>query len=66
MALSVGLARMDDLLKILKETPEETTVVLTGRDPPQKLLELADLVSEVREIRHPFSEGTQAKEGLQY
>jgi len=66
LALSVGLVRLDDLLEILKETPEETTIVLTGRDPPQKLLELADLVSEVSEVRHPFSEGVPAKEGLQY
>lgn len=66
LALSIGLVRLDDLLEILEETSEETTIVLTGRDPPHRLLEFADLVSEIREIRHPYSEGTPAKEGLQY
>jgi len=66
LALSAGLVKLPDLLEILEETPEETTIILTGRDAPRELLEIADLVSEVREIRHPYRKGTPAREGLQY
>lgn len=66
LATSIGLMDLKDLLDILEDVPQETTVVLTGRDAPQELLEIADLVSEVKEIHHPYKNGTPAKKGLQY
>lgn len=43
-----------------------TSVILTGRDAPQSLCDYADLVSEMREIKHPFSAGIKAQRGLDY
>ena len=41
-------------------------VVLTGRDPDQALVELADYVSEIRKIKHPFDRGIRARKGIEY
>ncbi|MCK4386126.1 MAG: cob(I)yrinic acid a,c-diamide adenosyltransferase, partial [candidate division Zixibacteria bacterium] len=41
-------------------------LVLTGRNAPKKLLQLADLVSEVKEIKHPYKRGIIAQKGIEY
>ena len=41
-------------------------VVLTGRDPSDELLELADYISEVKMVRHPFEKGIRARKGIEY
>ena len=53
-------------LLITKEKPEGLEVVLTGRNPDPRLVELADYVSEIRKIRHPFDRGVQARKGIEY
>ena len=46
--------------------PEHLEVVLTGRDPSDELLELADYISEVKMVRHPFEKGIRARKGIEY
>ena len=41
-------------------------IMVTGRDAHNKLIELADLVSEVKEIKHPFNKGVSARKGVEY
>lgn len=54
------------LLSFLKHKPEQLEVVMTGRDPAQELISLADYVSEIKKIKHPFDEGITARPGIEY
>ena len=51
---------------MLKDRPDNLEVVLTGRDPSDELLELADYISEVKMVRHPFEKGIRARKGIEY
>lgn len=66
LAVSVGLVQLNDVLNLLNNIPESTTVVLTGRNAPMELIERADLVTEMREIKHPWRMGVQARRGIEY
>lgn len=66
LAVSIGLVHLDDVLDLLSNVPESTTVVLTGRNAPKELIEVADLVTEMREIKHPWRRGVQARRGIEY
>lgn len=65
-AYNLGFVDRDLLLSFLKNKREEMEVVLTGRDPAPELLELADYVSDIRKIKHPYDEGILAREGIEY
>ena len=65
-AYNYGLIPQEEALCFLKEKPEGLEVVLTGRNPDPRLVELADYVSEIRKIRHPFDRGVQARKGIEY
>lgn len=54
------------LLDFLQNKPENLEVVMTGRDPAEELTELADYVSEIKKIRHPFDRGILARKGIEY
>ena len=60
-----GMLNREKALEFLKNRPESLEVALTGRDPDQELLELADYVSEVRKIKHPFDQGIHARKGIE-
>ena len=51
---------------LLKFKPEMTHVVLTGRNADPRLIEIADLVTEMKLIKHPFKQGIQAQLGIEY
>ncbi|MDP2735108.1 MAG: cob(I)yrinic acid a,c-diamide adenosyltransferase [bacterium] len=65
-AIQLDLLAVGEVLEFLNSKPAELSVILTGRDAPREFVEAADLVSEVKEIRHPFSEGKTAKKGIEY
>lgn len=65
-AVKVGLLQESDLRNVVEKCPPETHLILTGRDAPEWLIEKADLVSEVREIKHPFRKGRKAERGIDY
>lgn len=54
------------LLDFLENRPDTLEVVLTGRDPADELMELADYVSEIRKIKHPFDAGLPARKGIEW
>ena len=54
------------VLTFLCEKPEYLEVVMTGRDPGEELLGLADYVTEMQCIRHPYAQGLPAREGIEY
>lgn len=61
-----GLIPHEEAIQFLKEKPEGLEVVLTGRDPSDELLELADYISEIKMVRHPFEKGIRARKGIEY
>lgn len=65
-AISYGLLPADDVLEALKRRPSELHVVLTGRDAHPKIVEMADLVTEMTEIKHPYRAGHKARRGIEY
>ena len=65
-ACRYGLISKEKALHFLKEKPEGLEVVLTGRDPEPEFLELADYVSEIRKIKHPFDRGIRARKGIEF
>ena len=56
----------DEVVDFLKDHPEDLHVVVTGRDAPESLIDIADLVTEMKEIKHPYHAGIKAQEGIEY
>lgn len=65
-AISCGFVPEEKVIEFLKEKPEDLEVVLTGRNPSEELIEMADYVSEVKKIKHPFDSGIESREGIEY
>ncbi len=66
IALAFDYLPVDEVLGALRERQPHQHVVFTGRDAPAELIEQADLVTEMREIKHPFRTGVQAQAGVEY
>ena len=54
------------LIEFLKEQKEKREIILTGRDPAEELILLADYITEMKKIRHPYDHGIQARKGVEY
>lgn len=65
VALSMGVAKLKDVIELL-DARGETHIILTGRNAPPEILQKADLVTEMKNIRHYYDEGEKAIEGLEY
>jgi len=65
-AISYGLVGLEPVLEALRQKPAEVHVILTGRNALAELLELADLVTEMREVKHPYQKGVKAQPGIEY
>lgn len=65
-AVAGNLLTVKDLLELIKAKPGYTDLILTGRNAPKELIEVADLVTEMKEIKHPFQKGLFAKRGIDY
>lgn len=66
VALSLHLIKTDKVMKLIKSKPASTELVLTGRDAPKEIIEVADLVTEMVEVKHPFNQGFRARKGIEY
>jgi cob(I)alamin adenosyltransferase len=64
-ALDFSLVKLDDVLTLLDERAPATEIVLTGRNAPQKLIDAADLVTEMLPIKHYYDTGTPARVGIE-
>ena len=63
--IRAGLFTESILTDYLKNKPENLEIILTGQDPSQELMNLADNVSEIRKIKHPFDQGNHARPGIE-
>ena len=66
VAIGFGLIDKKDVIDILKNKPENVEIVLTGRYAPNELIEIADLVTEMKEVKHYFRRGIRARKGIEY
>ena len=66
VVLSMNYLPVEEVLAGLKNKLPNQHVVLTGRGAPQALIDAADLVTEMREIKHPFNVGVKAQLGIEY
>jgi cob(I)alamin adenosyltransferase len=64
--LSLDLARPADLRRLLEQRDPGVEVILTGRGATPELIELADLVTEMKKVKHPFDQGVHARPGIEY
>ena len=65
VALWFGLLKTDAVLALLADKPESLEMVLTGRRAPEELVAAADLVTEMREMRHYYTQGVLARDGIE-
>ncbi len=65
VAVKLGLFPAEDLLYIIADKPEEVEIVVTGRNADQRVIEKADLVTEMKEIKHYFQKGVKARVGIE-
>jgi cob(I)alamin adenosyltransferase len=61
-----GWLDLSEVIAVIRERPPGQHVVLTGRDAPQELIDFADLVTEMREVKHPYNEGVKAQRGIEF
>lgn len=66
VALDFGLVSLSSLIELLKKRPKHIEVILTGRYAPKELIEIGDLVTEMKEIKHYYQKGVQARKGIEY
>jgi cob(I)alamin adenosyltransferase len=66
IALYYQLFSIDEFLDVLKNKNPETEVVITGRYAPPELIEMADLVTEMKEVKHYYTKGIEARKGIEY
>ena len=64
--LSKGLAKLEDIKNIIDRRDRKVEIVLTGRGATEELMALADLVTEMKKIKHPFDKGTGARRGIEF
>lgn len=66
VAHKLGLVSKEDIESVLKANPPKQHLVITGRDAPDWLIEKADLVTEMKEIKHPYQQGIMAQKGVDW
>jgi cob(I)alamin adenosyltransferase len=66
IVLKYGYVPLDDVLDTLRHKREDLHIIITGRNAKDELIELADLVTEMRLIKHPYKSGIKAQKGIEY
>lgn len=65
-AVSNGLITEDQIVKLIKNKDENVEIILTGRNVPEKIASNANLITEMKDIKHYFNDGVPAREGIEY
>ena len=65
IALQYKLIPLNEVLEFLKSKPENIEIIITGRNAPYEIIELADLVTDMKEEKHYFSKGIKARQGIE-
>ena len=65
VAVLLGILDEDDIIQVIKEKPENVELIITGRGKLEKVIELADLVTEMKEIKHYYNKNVEARTGIE-
>jgi cob(I)alamin adenosyltransferase len=65
-AINQDLIKVEDIVELAKGKSKKTELVLTGRDAPKELVALADYVSEIKHVKHPYDKGIEARRGIEF
>jgi cob(I)alamin adenosyltransferase len=65
-AMDLGLVNVDEVLKLIREKPAHTELVLTGRAAPKEIIEVADLVTDMVEAKHWYNKGISGRLGIEF
>lgn len=65
-AVQLGVLKLEDVMKIVQNRPKNVSLILTGNYACEEIISLADLVTEMREIKHPYKKGITAKKGIDF
>jgi cob(I)alamin adenosyltransferase len=66
VAVYFKLLEVDEVIRLIKDKPPHVELILTGRNADKSLIEMADLVTEMVKIKHPFDKGIKARKGIEY
>ena len=66
ISLREGFLKEEEVLGLLEIKPPNIELILTGRSAPEKIIEKADLVSYIKNIKHPYDKGFKARKGIEY
>jgi len=66
VALNLKLINIEKVLELVKNKPKHVELILTGRYAPHEIIEAADLVTEMKEVKHPYNKGFSARKGIEY
>lgn len=61
-----GWVDVEDVVETLRSRPLKVNVIITGRDAPEEIIEMADTVTEMRKLKHPYDKGVMARRGIDY
>lgn len=65
-AVHLGLLQLRDVMRIIQNRPKRLSLILTGNHACEEIILLADLVTEMKEIKHPYKKGFKAKRGIDF
>jgi len=66
IVLSLGILNLNDVINIVKDAPKKLELIFTGRNAPLKIIEIADLVSEIMDKKHYYKSGVKARKGIEF
>jgi cob(I)alamin adenosyltransferase len=66
VVLHLKMIGVDEVVKLIKNKPGHVELILTGRYAPSQIIEAADLVTEMREVKHPFARGVPPRKGIEF
>lgn len=65
-SINAGLVTLDQIVALINDKPPMAHLVLTGRNASEALIDMADLVTEMREVKHPYKQGITAQRGIEF
>ena len=65
-SITTDTIEIDEVIKLIKDKPKNVELILTGRYADTKLIDLADLVTEMKNIKHPYDKGAKSRKGIEY
>ena len=65
-AIEAGMISETEVYEFVSNAPKNLEIVLTGHNPPEKILELADYVTQMKKLKHPYDKGVQARFGIEF